>query len=118
MRPVPTVLSGAERTQVLRVASESRFADKPPVRIVPMLADEGVYVASESSLARMLRAHAQAEHRGRAKTPKPVRPATTHIAMAPLQVGCWDVIDQPATVTGQCFHPCLILGLYSRKIVG
>jgi len=60
MRPVPTVLSGAERTQVLRVANESRFADKPPVSIVPMLADEGVYVASGSSLARVLRAHVQA----------------------------------------------------------
>ena len=68
VRPVPAhALSPVERAEVLRVANETRFADVPPARIVPMLADEGVYVASESSFARVLRAHGQAEHRGRAK---------------------------------------------------
>ena len=46
-RPTPGhALSAAEREAVLRVANEPRFADVPPARIVPMLADEGVYVAS------------------------------------------------------------------------
>jgi len=63
VRPVPAhALSPVERAQVLRVANEPRFADVPPARIVPMLADEGVYVASESSFARVLRAHGQAAH--------------------------------------------------------
>nr|WP_265706809.1 hypothetical protein [Verminephrobacter aporrectodeae] len=38
------------------MANEPRFADMPPARIVPMLADQGVYLASESSFARVLRA--------------------------------------------------------------
>jgi len=38
------------------VANEPRFADMPPARIVPMLADEGQYIASESSFQRVLRA--------------------------------------------------------------
>jgi hypothetical protein len=47
VRPIPAhALSEAERAEVLRVANEPRFADVPPARIVPMLADEGVYVAS------------------------------------------------------------------------
>jgi hypothetical protein len=92
VRPVPAhALSPAERAQVLSVANEPRFADVPPARIVPMLADEGVYAASESSFARVLRAHGQAEHRGRAKAPKAGRPPTTHIATAPRQVWCWDM---------------------------
>lgn len=33
-----------------------------------MLADEGVYLASESSFTRVLRAHRQTTHRGRART--------------------------------------------------
>lgn len=58
VRPVPThALTEAEREQVLRVANEPRFADLPPARIVPMLADEGVYIASESSFRRVLREH-------------------------------------------------------------
>ena len=50
-------LSEAERTQVLAVANEPRFATVPPARIVPMLADEGVYLASESTFYRLLHAH-------------------------------------------------------------
>ena len=56
VRPTPShALSLEERTQLLSVANEPRFASVPPARIVPMLADEGVYVASESSFARVLR---------------------------------------------------------------
>jgi len=119
VRPTPAhALSPTERAQVLRVANEPRFAAVPPARIVPMLADEGVYLASESSFARVLRAHGQAEHRGRAKAPRAVRPPTTHVATAPRQVWCWDMTYLPATVLGKWFHLYLILDLYSRKIVG
>ena len=119
VRPAPAhALSPAERAQVLHVANEPRFAAVPPARIVPMLADEGVYLASESSFARVLRAHGQAEHRGRAKAPRAGRPPTTHLATAPRQVWCWDMTYLPATVVGKWFHLYLILDLYSRKIVG
>ena len=119
VRPVPPhALSEAERAQVLALANAPRFAAVPPARIVPMLADEGVYLASESTFSRILRAHGQSAHRGRAKTPKAVRPPTTHIATAVRQVWCWDMTYLPAQVTGRWFHLYLILDLYSRKIVG
>lgn len=63
-RPTPGhALSTEERERILAVANEPRFADMPPARIVPMLADEGVYLASESSFGRVLRAHGQTRHR-------------------------------------------------------
>lgn len=111
-------LSEAERAQVLDVANEPRFAAVPPARIVPMLADEGVYLASESTFSRVLKAHGQTAHRGRAKAPKQRRRPTTHIATAPRQVWCWDMTYLPAQVVGRWFHLYLILDLYSRKIVG
>ena len=41
VRPRPAhALSAAERAQILQVANEPRFAEVPPARIVPMLADE------------------------------------------------------------------------------
>ena len=83
-----------------------------------MLADEGVYVASESSFSRVLRAHGQTRHRGRAKAPQRVRPPSTHVATAPRQVFCWDMTYLPATAIGRWFYLYLILDLYSRKIVG
>jgi hypothetical protein len=42
---------------VLHVANEPRFADMPPARIVPMLADEGAYIASESTFAILEAGH-------------------------------------------------------------
>ena len=116
VRLVPAhALSEIERARLLCVANEPRFAAVPPARIVPMLADEGVYLASESSFARVLRAHGQSRHRGRAKAPHAVRPPTTHIATAPRQVWCWDMTYLPATVMGRWFYLYLILDLYSRK---
>ena len=119
VRPVPGhALSEAERARVLAVANEPRFAAVPPARIVPMLADEGVYLASESTFSRVLRAQGQTAHRGRAKAPRAVRPPTTHMATEPRQVWCWDMTYLPAQVLGRWFHLYLILDLYSRKIVG
>lgn len=46
-RPRPAhALTACERAQVLALANAPRFAGMPPARIVPMLADEGRYVAS------------------------------------------------------------------------
>jgi putative transposase len=83
-----------------------------------MLADEGVYIASESTFSRVLREHGQVTHRGRAKEPRATRVPTTHIATAPRQVWCWDMTYLPAMVAGRWFYLYLILDLYSRKIVG
>jgi len=119
VRATPShALSEAERAQVLAVANEARFAAVPPARIVPVLADQGIYLASESSFSRVLKAHGQTAHRGRAKAPKQRRPPTTHIATGPRQVWCWDMTYLPAQVLGRWFHLYLILDLYSRKIVG
>ena len=119
VRPMPGhALSAAERQGILAVANEARFADVPPARIVPTLADEGIYLASESSFARVLRAHGQNTRRGRAKPPKVSRAPTTHIAAAAREVWCWDMTYLPAIVMGRWFHLYLILDLYSRKIVG
>jgi len=119
VRPIPGhALSPHERAKLLAVANEPRFAAVPPARIVPMLADDGLYLASESTFSRVLREHGQNAHRGRAKAPKAPRPPTTHIATAVRQVWCWDMTYLPAVVMGRWFHLYLILDLYSRKIVG
>lgn len=97
-RPTPShALTEQERARILAVANEPRFADQPPGRIVPALADEGRYLASESSFQRA---------------------PTTHVATAPGQVWCWDTTYLPTQVQGQWFYLYLILDLYSRKIVG
>ena len=119
-RPTPShALNELERAQLIAVVNEPRFAAVPPARIVPMLADEGVYLASESSFSRVLAQAGQNAHRGRAKAPRASRPPTTHIATRPGQVWCWDMTYLPsANVLGRWFYLYLILDIYSRKIVG
>ena len=124
LRPTPShALSELERAQLIEVANEPRFAAIAPARIVPMLADEGVYLASESSFSRVLAQAGQNAHRGRAKAPRASRAPTTHIATRPGQVWCWDMTYLPAanaivSTAGRWFYLYLILDLYSRKIVG
>jgi putative transposase len=118
-RPMPShALSKAERARIVAVANEPRFAATPPARIVPALADEGIYLASEASFHRVLRAHGQMNRRGRARSPRASGPPHTHIATRPGEVWCWDVTFLPALMQGRWFYLYLILDLYSRKIVG
>ena len=118
-RPTPGhALTPAERERIVQLANEPRFADMPAARIVPTLADEGVYVASERSFQRVLRDLGQNRHRGRAKAPRKSRPPTTHVATAPGQLWCWDMTFLPTEVIGRWFYLYMILDVYSRKIVG
>jgi putative transposase len=60
-RPEPRhKLNEAERTEILSVANSEEFKSLPPSQIVPALADEGRYIASESSFYRVLRETDQA----------------------------------------------------------
>jgi putative transposase len=52
-RPIPShALSEAERARIIEIANAPRFADTPPSRIVPVLADEETTLpASPASIA-------------------------------------------------------------------
>jgi hypothetical protein len=53
-RPEPAnKLSAAERAAVLSLCNSTEFSSLPPSQIVPKLADQGQYLASESSFYRM-----------------------------------------------------------------
>jgi len=102
---------------VLAVANEPRFADVPPARIVPKLADEGVYLASESSFAAYCASMARTRIEDAPRRPGKV-PAHHPHRQRPAS-GLVLGHDLPAhTRAGQWFYLYLILDLYSRKIVG
>lgn len=115
VRPVPAhKLSEAERAAVLKLINEPRFAELPPTQIVPRLADEGRYIASESTFYRLLRAEGQLVRRVR----KPVhREPPRRCARGPNQLWCWDITYLPAAVRGTFFFLYLVLDVYSRKII-
>jgi len=46
-----------ERQQIFDISNSVPFRDLSPKQIVPQLADQGVYIASESSFYRVLKEH-------------------------------------------------------------
>ena len=119
VRPLPShALKPEERQAIVAVCNEPAHASMPPGQIVPKLADEGRYIASESSFYRVLREEGQQHHRGRARKPGEPRPPATHRAEAPNTVWCWDITWLPSDVRGRFFFLYLIMDLFSRKVVG
>ena len=119
VRPVPAQrLSDAERAAVLAACHAPQFASRPPGQIVPALADQGQYLASESSFYRVLRDADEQHHRGRAAAPRQRRAPTTHRATAPGQLWSWDVTWLRTRVRGEHYYLYLILDVYSRRVVG
>jgi transposase InsO family protein len=118
-RPVPAnKLREEEREQVLAVCNSPTYSSMPPSQIVPRLADEGVYLASEATFYRILREEDAVHPRGRAAWPQKRGEAKTHEASGPCEVWTWDITWLPGPVRGLFFYLYLLLDLYSRKIVG
>ena len=109
-------LSDAERRQVVAVATSPEFRDVSPKQIVPLLANRGIYVASESTMYRVLHDADLQHRRGRARPPKS-RPRE-HRADGPWQVASWDITYLPSCVRGQFFYLYLVEDVWSRKILG
>ncbi len=55
----PNKLTEEERQQMIAVCNQPEYQSLPPSQIVPILADQGTYIASESSFYRVLRAENQ-----------------------------------------------------------
>lgn len=110
-------LTGLERARILRTVNEPSFCDLSPKQIVPRLADQGRYLASESTIYRILRQEGQQRHREPTRARGRVtRPA--HKASGPNQLWSWDITFLRSDVAGQFHRLYLIEDVWSRKIVG
>lgn len=91
-------LSEAERQAALKLLSSDEFKDLPPSQIVPRLADQGRYVACESTLYRLRRRAGQMKHRRAERSPhKRSRPrAGGHAGQSALQLGHHLPVDAAA----------------------
>ena len=88
--PPANKLSPAERAVILSILVCPEFRDLSVTQVVPRLADEGKYVASESTMYRVLREEKQASHRSAARPRTHSHPREL-VATGPNQVWSWDI---------------------------
>ena len=118
-RPEPAnKLTKEEYKSVIKITSLPQYADLPPSQIVPALADKGIYIASESTMYRILKNENMQHHRGRSKGPLKPKAPDTHVATGPNQVWSWDITYINTSIRGLYYKLYMILDIFSRKIVG
>lgn len=110
-------LTEAEKKLILETANLPEYRDRSPRQIVPLLADKGIYIASESSFYRVLSQNHQLAHRSRARPPRPRKPLA-HVARRPNEVWSWDITYLKSNVRGCFFYLYMVVDVFSRKIVG
>ena len=111
-------LTELEKQQILTLCNQPEYSSLPPSQIVPRLADQGIYIASESSFYRVLREADQVNRRGKARRPKSIAKPKGYQATAPNQVWSWDITFLASAIRGHFYRLYLIEDIFSRKIVG
>ncbi|MFT6088096.1 MAG: hypothetical protein ACJA11_003368 [Glaciecola sp.] len=109
-------LSELEENRVLSIANSKDYADLPPSQTVPKLADDGIHLASESTIYRLLTANDQLAKCTSTRVynhPKPL----PFVATGPNQIYTWDITYLPTDVQGIFLYLCMVMDIYSLKIV-
>jgi putative transposase len=111
-------LTPKERAKILETVNLPGHRDLSPKQLVPKLADEGIYLASESTLYRILREADQQKNRERSRSPRKRHRPKEFVATGPNQVWSWDITYMKSQVRGSFFYLYLVVDVWSRKIVG
>jgi len=109
-------MSDEERQQVINTLESPEFAGLNPNQIVPRLADQGIFLGSESTMYRILRMLKMNTHRQASKPSQKISPALLS-ADGPNQLWSWDISYLPSRVRGQFHYLYMVMDLYSRKAV-
>ena len=109
-------LSDEERAAILVVVNSPEFRDMSPRQIVPLLADQGRFLGSESTMYRVLHDAGQMTHRCHARPARAGHPRELR-ANGPNQVWSWDITYLPSRTRGTYFYLYVVLDIWSRKIV-
>ena len=111
-------LTAAEESQLIAVMTSQRFRGLSPKQLVPQLADEELYLASESTMYRVQRRNGFRLGRHIIERTQTARASRMHSATGPNQVWSWDITWLPTVVRGRFLRLYLVLDVWSRRIVG
>ena len=113
----PRALAKAERKAVLDVLHSQRFCDASPAETYATLLDEGMYLASERTMYRLLAASGETGER-RNQRVHPAYATPELLATAPNEVWSWDITKLLGPAKWTYFYLYVLLDIYSRYVVG
>jgi len=113
----PRALSGGEQQAVLDVLHAPRFRDAAPAAVYATLLDEGVYLASERTMYRLLAAAGETRER-RDQLVHPPYHKPELLATAPNQVWSWDITKLLGPAKWTYYYLYVLLDIYSRYVPG
>jgi len=117
-RPAPpNALSIAEQDAIIAVLTSARFCDKSVAQTWAALLDEGIYLASMSTMHRLARLIGQSGDR-RDQATHPARSRPELMAWKPGQVWSWDITKLRGPLRGVYYDLYVILDIYSRYVTG
>ena len=111
-------LSEEEKQSIVEVCNQPAYSSLSPSQIVPKLADQGEYIASESSFYRVLKERQQLKHRGHTKPPQKRHKPAAYKAKGPNQVWSWDITFLATCIRGTFYKLYMLMDIFSRYIVG
>jgi putative transposase len=111
-------LSVREESEVLAVMASTAYRHLSPKQLVPRLADEGRYLASESTMYRLRRRIGLSARRPQLLRTDVTRATTVHHAVRSDQVWSWDITYLPTLTRGRFLRLYLVMDVWSRRIVG
>jgi putative transposase len=110
-------LSDAEFDALLDLLRSEEFVDLAPAQVWAILLDAGTYMASISTMYRVLRSQDEIRDRRRHAThPARVRPEL--VARGPNQVWSWDISKLKGPAKGVYYDLYVIIDIFSRYVVG
>jgi putative transposase len=113
----PRALSEVERKELRRVLNSPEHVDEAPATVYAKLLDNGAYLASVSTMYRVLRDHDEVrERRRQAVHPAAKKPEL--LATTPNQIYSWDITKLLGPVKWTCYYLYVVIDIYSRYVPG
>jgi len=115
--PQPRALTDVERKEVRALLNSDEHVDEAPATVYAKLLDQGVYVASVSTMYRVLRAHDEVrERRRQAVHPAAKKPEL--IATRPNEVWSWDITKLLGPAKWTYYYLYVVIDILSRYVPG
>ena len=115
--PQPRALTLVERKEIKATLESDEFVDEAPATVYAKLLDQGTYLASVSTMYRVLHEHDEVRERRRQAT-HPAHKKPELVATGANSVWSWDITKLHGPEKWTYYYLYVILDIYSRYAVG